>query len=44
MLNIVPTKNLISNIGIGENGTHGAGSIKELPKAIRVLFNKRLLN
>lgn len=41
MLNIVPTKNLISNIGIGENGTHGAGSIKELPKAIRTLFNKK---
>lgn len=41
MLNIVPTRNLISNIGIGENGTHGAGSAKELPKSIRSIFNKK---
>ena len=41
MLNIVPTRNLISNIGIGEDGTHGAGSIKELSKAIRSIFNKK---
>lgn len=42
MLNIVPTRNLISNIGIGENGTHGASSIKELPKSIRDVFNKKI--
>lgn len=41
MLNIVPTKNLISNIGIGADGTHGAGSIQELPKSLRKLFNKK---
>ena len=38
MLCIVPTKNLISNIGIGADGTHGADSLKELPKAHRKVF------
>ncbi|MDP1725475.1 MAG: hemolysin activation protein [Bacteroidota bacterium] len=41
MLNIVPTRNLISNIGIGEDGTHGAGSVIELPKSVRSIFNKK---
>jgi len=40
-LNIIPTKNLISNIGIGANGTHATDSIAKLPKGIRqVLFMK----
>lgn len=42
MLNIVPTKNLISNIGLGANGTHGAGSVQELPKVIQNIFNKEV--
>lgn len=40
-LNIIPSKNLISNIGIGSNGTHATDSIDKLPKGIRqVLFMK----
>jgi hypothetical protein len=40
-LNIVPTKNMISNIGIGFDTTHSADSISKLPKGIRrVLFMK----
>jgi hypothetical protein len=38
MMDIVPTKNMISNIGIGANGTHGASSTKALPKGIRNVF------
>ena len=41
MLNIVPTRNLINNIGIGQDATHGAGSVKELPRALRSVFNKK---
>lgn len=42
MLNIVPTKNLITNIGIGVDGTHNGNSIKEYPKKIQqVFFAKR---
>lgn len=38
-LNIIPSKNLISNIGIGADGTHALDSIDKLPKGIRqVLF------
>ena len=37
---IVPCVNLISNIGIGELGTHGPGSIEKLPPRIRKLFFK----
>jgi hypothetical protein len=37
-LNIVPSKNLISNIGIAENSTHSVSSIKKLPKGIRRVF------
>jgi hypothetical protein len=40
-LNIIPSKNLISNIGIGANATHALDSIDKLPKRIRqVLFMK----
>jgi hypothetical protein len=40
-LNIIPSKNLISNIGIGADGTHASDSIVKLPKGIRrVLFMK----
>jgi hypothetical protein len=34
-LNIIPSKNLISNIGIGSETTHAVDSIDKLPKAIR---------
>lgn len=34
-LNIIPTKNLISNIGIGADGTHAVDSIDKLPKGVR---------
>ncbi len=37
-LNIVPKYNMISNIGVGEETTHGASSIKVLPK-----YSRRLL-
>lgn len=38
MLCIVPTKNLISNIGIGADGTHGTNSLREIPKALQKVF------
>jgi hypothetical protein len=37
-LNIVPCKNLISNIGLGIETTHAANSINKIPRAIRKLF------
>jgi hypothetical protein len=37
-LNIVPSKNLISNIGIAADSTHATDSIKKLPPKIRKLF------
>lgn len=38
-LNIVPTINMISNIGIGGNTTHSTDNIKKLPRATqKVLF------
>jgi len=40
-LNIVPTKNLISNIGVTENATHSVSNIKMLPKGIRIIFNMK---
>ncbi len=36
--NIVPAKNMISNIGISENSTHSVNNIEKLPRAIRRLF------
>ena len=38
MLCIVPTKNLISNIGIGADGTHGETSLQQVPKAMHKVF------
>ncbi len=40
-LNIIPTRNLISNTGISENATHGVSNIDLLPKGIRPIFNSR---
>lgn len=35
---IVPTKNMINNLGAIENSTHFAGSIKTMPKGYRRIF------
>lgn len=40
-LNIVPTLNMITNIGIGADTTHSTSNIKLLPPATRKLFNKK---
>jgi len=41
-LNIVPAKNMITNIGIGSETTHSTDSITKLPRATRrLLFKKR---
>lgn len=41
-LNIVPAKNMITNIGIGSETTHSTDDIKNLPRAIRrLLFKER---
>lgn len=37
-LNIVPAKNMISNIGITENATHSVSDIRMIPKGIRRIF------
>ncbi len=37
-LNIVPTKNMISNIGVGKGSVHSADSLELLPKGISNLF------
>lgn len=37
-MNIAPKLNLISNIGIGENASHGTNNIKTLPKGIKRIF------
>lgn len=37
-LNIVPTKNMISNIGVDIETTHSVDNIKKLPKSIRRIF------
>lgn len=38
-INIVPSKNLISNIGIAASSTHSADSIEKIPHGIRRVFN-----
>jgi len=38
MLNIVPTKNMISNIGISENSTHASSNLRKYPKTIQKVF------
>lgn len=40
-LNIVPTKNLISNIGNDGESTHGVASLDMLPKGLRRIFNMK---
>ncbi len=40
-INIVPTKNMITNIGVGCEGTHAAADLNHLPKSIRNLFHKK---
>ena len=40
-LNIVPTKNLISNIGLAEETTHGVASIELLPRGLRRIFYQK---
>lgn len=39
-LNIIPAKNLISNIGISKDATHACDSLKKLPRKTRTLFFK----
>lgn len=38
---IVPTKNLVSNIGATSNAVHSADNIRKLPKATQKLFNTK---
>lgn len=40
-LNIIPTKNMISNLGFSGESTHGASNIKFLSKGIRRVFNMK---
>lgn len=37
-LNIIPTKNLIKNVGLGDNSTHSNTSIQFVPRALRSVF------
>lgn len=41
LLNIVPAKNMITNVGIAEESTHSVNDIAKLPRGIRHLFNKK---
>jgi len=41
LLNIVPCKNMITNIGIATESTHSVGNIKLLPRAIRKVFGMK---
>lgn len=38
---IVPTKNMISNIGLSENATHAPNDIRILPPSVRKLFRMK---
>lgn len=40
-LNIVPTRNLIANIGNDGESTHGVASVDLIPKGIRRIFNMK---
>ena len=42
LLNIVPTKNMICNIGVTENATHSTANILDLPRAVRKIFNMKV--
>jgi len=41
MLDIVPTKNLTTNIGVGAGGTHGAGSMDVVPNGLKQVYYKK---
>lgn len=41
-LNIVPCKNLITNIGIAAESTHSVDDISKLPRSMRHYFNKQI--
>lgn len=41
---IVPTKNMVSNIGISSDSVHTSDNIKKLPSATRKLFNTQVFN
>lgn len=41
LLNIVPCKNMITNIGIATESTHSVGDIKRLPRATRKVFSMK---
>ena len=41
MLDIVPVKNLTSNIGVGAGGSHGAGSMEVVPRGLRQVYYKK---
>ena len=41
-LTIVPTRNLISNIGLTEDSSHATSDIRRLAKGIRRVFNMRI--
>jgi hypothetical protein len=38
-LNIVPAKNMITNIGVTANATHSVSDIRMLPKGVQRIFN-----
>lgn len=40
-LNIVPTQNMITSVGISENSTHSVADIKKVPKALRSLYTMK---
>lgn len=39
---IIPTKNMISNVGISEGSVHNVSEIKYVPKGMRRIFNMKL--
>ncbi|TAN12527.1 MAG: hemolysin activation protein [Chitinophagaceae bacterium] len=41
-LNIVPRFNMISNVGLGENGTHALQNLNLIPKGIRKIFYMKI--
>lgn len=38
---IIPTKNMISNVGISEESVHNVSDIKYVPKGMRRIFNMK---
>lgn len=41
-INILPKKNMISNIGVTSNATHASDNIKKLPASQQILFNQKV--